>query len=97
MLKLFMSVYFLHSFFLHIFLYSRGFYWACYATGLGATLHELGHTFDLGHTKGGIMGRGFDDIYKYFIIDMFYYDNLYQKEHNPFYFVSSFVKFSLFY
>ncbi|KAF8792287.1 putative zinc metalloproteinase-like protein [Argiope bruennichi] len=62
---------------------NRGWYWACYSTGLGATLHELGHTFDLGHTNGGIMGRGFDDIHKYFIIDMFYHDHLFQKDHNP--------------
>ncbi|GIY43922.1 uncharacterized protein CDAR_611151 [Caerostris darwini] len=64
---------------------NRGWYWACYSTGLGSTLHELGHTFDLGHTNGGIMGRGFDDIHKYFIVDMFYHDHLFQKEHNPHY------------
>ncbi|XP_042911348.1 uncharacterized protein, partial [Parasteatoda tepidariorum] len=64
---------------------NRGFYWACYSTGLGAALHELGHTFDLGHTHGGIMGRGFDDIHKYFIIDMFYKNHIFQQEHNPYY------------
>ncbi|GFR26537.1 putative zinc metalloproteinase C607.06c [Trichonephila clavata] len=64
---------------------NRGWYWACYSTGLGAALHELGHTFDLGHTTGGIMGRGFDDIHKYFIVDMFYHDHIFQKEHNPYY------------
>ncbi|GFS72203.1 putative zinc metalloproteinase C607.06c [Nephila pilipes] len=68
---------------------NRGWYWACYSTGLGATLHELGHTFDLGHTNGGIMGRGFDDIHKYFIVDMFYHDHIFQKEHNPYYQKSS--------
>ncbi|XP_035232882.1 putative zinc metalloproteinase YIL108W isoform X2 [Stegodyphus dumicola] len=68
---------------------NRGWYWACYSTGLGATLHELGHTFDLGHTKSGIMGRGFDDIYKYFIVDMFYHDHMFQKLYNPYYQVSS--------
>ncbi|CAL1292396.1 unnamed protein product [Larinioides sclopetarius] len=68
---------------------NRGWYWACYSTGLGATLHELGHIFDLGHTNGGIMGRGFDDIHKYFIIDMFYHDHLFQKDHNPHYQQSS--------
>ena len=41
---------------------SRGFYWANYATGLGASMHELGHCFDLAHTPKGIMGRGFDDM-----------------------------------
>lgn len=25
-------------------------------------MHELGHCFDLAHTPGGIMGRGFDDF-----------------------------------
>lgn len=40
----------------------RGSYWANYATGLGASMHELGHCFDLAHTPGGIMGRGFDDF-----------------------------------
>ncbi|XP_013379649.1 putative zinc metalloproteinase C607.06c [Lingula anatina] len=46
----------------------RGFYWANYATGLGASLHELGHTFDLAHTNTGIMGRGFDDLNKVFTL-----------------------------
>ncbi|UYV71596.1 hypothetical protein LAZ67_8003816 [Cordylochernes scorpioides] len=45
---------------------NRGFYWACYSTGLGALLHELGHTFDLGHTATGIMCRG-DNIYLAFL------------------------------
>lgn len=40
----------------------RGTYWANYATGLGASMHELGHCFDLAHTPKGIMGRGFDDM-----------------------------------
>ena len=42
----------------------REYYWANYATGLGASLHELGHTFDLAHTPTGIMARGFDDLHK---------------------------------
>ncbi|XP_067144270.1 uncharacterized protein [Centruroides vittatus] len=41
-------------------------YWACYSTGIGATLHELGHTFDLGHSPDGIMGHGFNNINKFF-------------------------------
>lgn len=45
-----------------IFVLSRGSYWANYATGLGASMHELGHCFDLAHTPSGIMGRGFDDF-----------------------------------
>lgn len=40
----------------------RGTYWANYATGLGASIHELGHCFDLAHTPKGIMARGFDDM-----------------------------------
>jgi Putative peptidase family len=38
----------------------RGTFGGCYSTTLGAVLHELCHTFDLGHTRKGIMGRGFD-------------------------------------
>lgn len=40
----------------------RGTHWANFATGIGAFLHELGHTFGLGHATTGIMGRGFDDM-----------------------------------
>ncbi|KAH9525798.1 hypothetical protein Btru_002388 [Bulinus truncatus] len=46
----------------------REYYWANYATGLGASLHELGHTFDLAHTPSGIMARGFDDLHKVFTV-----------------------------
>ncbi|XP_057667517.1 uncharacterized protein LOC130900725 [Diorhabda carinulata] len=44
----------------------RGTLGACFSTTLGSVLHELLHTFDLGHTEEGIMGRGFDNIYKVF-------------------------------
>lgn len=45
----------------------RGDWGGCFATTLGAALHELSHTFDLGHTQEGIMGRGFDDIQNVFL------------------------------
>ncbi|KAJ8944540.1 hypothetical protein NQ318_009703 [Aromia moschata] len=44
----------------------RGTVGACFSTTLGSVLHELCHTFDLGHTEDGIMARGFDNIYKVF-------------------------------
>ncbi|KAJ8917690.1 hypothetical protein NQ315_005137 [Exocentrus adspersus] len=44
----------------------RGTVGACFSTTLGSVLHELYHTFDLGHTEDGIMSRGFDNIYKVF-------------------------------
>lgn len=47
----------------------RGTLGACFSTTLGGVLHELCHTFDLGHTKDGIMGRGFDDVWKVFTLD----------------------------
>ncbi|KAF0687233.1 Aste57867_20995 [Aphanomyces stellatus] len=40
----------------------RGTYAANYSTGIGAVLHELGHTLGLGHASHGIMARGFDDM-----------------------------------
>ncbi|TMW63319.1 hypothetical protein Poli38472_002260 [Pythium oligandrum] len=40
----------------------RGTFWANFSTGIGAFIHELGHTFGLGHSTTGIMGRGFDDM-----------------------------------
>lgn len=45
-----------------LFYFYRGTYGGCFATTLGAVCHELGHTFDLGHTPDGIMGRGFDNV-----------------------------------
>ncbi|XP_071454117.1 uncharacterized protein [Hetaerina americana] len=46
----------------------RGTYGGCFATAVGSVCHELGHTFDLGHTQNGIMGRGFHHIQKIFIL-----------------------------
>lgn len=46
----------------------RGTLAGCFATTLGSVFHELGHTFDLGHTKDGIMGRGFDSIDRVFVV-----------------------------
>lgn len=43
-------------------IFFRGTYGGCFSTTLGSVCHELGHTFDLGHSKDGIMGRGFDNI-----------------------------------
>lgn len=45
----------------------RGTHAGCFATTLGSVLHELGHTFDLGHTRDGIMGRGFDYVDRVFV------------------------------
>lgn len=44
----------------------RSTYGSCYGTHLGSVLHELGHTFDLGHTTHGIMSRGFEDFNLFF-------------------------------
>uniref|UniRef100_T1J1B6 3-hydroxyacyl-CoA dehydrogenase type-2 n=1 Tax=Strigamia maritima TaxID=126957 RepID=T1J1B6_STRMM len=55
---------------------NRGSYWACYTTSLGATLHELGHTFNLVHNETGIMARGFDDINKFFILPQLLNDEM---------------------
>ncbi|KAK6625505.1 hypothetical protein RUM43_005804 [Polyplax serrata] len=46
----------------------RGTYGSCFSTTLGSVCHELGHAFDLGHSKKGIMGRGFDNINLVFTI-----------------------------
>lgn len=47
----------------------RGTKGACFATTLGSVCHELCHTFDLGHTEFGVMGRGFDNIDKEFVFE----------------------------
>ncbi|XP_066246517.1 uncharacterized protein [Euwallacea similis] len=47
----------------------RGTRGGCFSTTVGSALHELYHTFDLGHTENGVMGRGFDNINKFFVAD----------------------------
>lgn len=46
----------------------RGTFWANFSTGIGAFIHELGHTFGLGHSTSGIMSRGFDDMNRLFTV-----------------------------
>lgn len=46
---------------------SRGTLAGCFATTLGSFVHELGHTFDLGHAKHGIMSRDFDSVDEFFV------------------------------
>lgn len=41
----------------------------CWATSLGSLCHEIGHIFNLGHTKVGIMGGGFDFAGNMFTVD----------------------------
>lgn len=50
---------------------NRGTYWANYATGVGATLHELGHTLSLPHPANGegVMYRGFDAFNRTFMME----------------------------
>lgn len=47
----------------------RGTYGGCYASTLGATCHEMGHIFGLGHTSHGIMGTEFHSIHHMFLED----------------------------
>lgn len=42
-------------------------YAGCYSTTLGSLCHELCHTFDLGHTFTGIMGKDFDFVGRFFL------------------------------
>lgn len=45
----------------------RGTYCGAFATSLGSTAHEMGHIFNLGHTRSGLMSRGFDNAHLLFI------------------------------
>ncbi|XP_034251402.1 putative zinc metalloproteinase YIL108W [Thrips palmi] len=45
----------------------RGTYGGCYASTLGATCHEMGHIFGLGHTIHGIMGTEYHFIHQMFL------------------------------
>jgi hypothetical protein len=49
----------------------RGTYWANYATGLGASMHEIGHTLSLPHPvdPSTVMGRGFDHVNRTFMME----------------------------
>lgn len=49
--------------------YFRGTRGHCFSTTLGSALHELCHTFGLGHTQNGIMGRGFHNISDFFLLE----------------------------
>jgi hypothetical protein len=46
-------------------------YWANFATGLGACLHELGHTLSLPHPASGrgVMAREFDHVNRLFMLE----------------------------
>lgn len=47
----------------------------CFATSLGTLIHELCHTFDLAHTKTGLMGTDIDYTHRFFLAQSFT-DNL---------------------
>ena len=60
----------------------RGTWGASYGTHLGSVLHELAHTFDLGHTPHGIMARGFEDLHLFFTSTKLKCDYLSQSPHH---------------
>lgn len=39
----------------------------CFASTLGASMHELAHTFNLGHSDLGIMERAFHQVDRFFL------------------------------
>ena len=45
-----------------------GTFGGCYSNTFGALAHELGHVFDLGHSKFGIMSSAYRDIEKFFLV-----------------------------
>ncbi|KAJ6634904.1 putative zinc metalloproteinase, partial [Pseudolycoriella hygida] len=47
---------------------SRRTFGGCFATTLGSVCHEVGHIFDLGHSRNGIMGSGFDFVDRVFTV-----------------------------
>lgn len=47
---------------------SRRTFGGCFATTLGSVCHEIGHIFDLGHSRCGIMGNGFDFVNRVFTV-----------------------------
>lgn len=47
---------------------SRKTFGGCFATTLGSVCHEVGHIFDLGHSRGGIMGNGLDFVNRVFTV-----------------------------
>lgn len=53
-------------------LFYRGTLGGCYATSLGAALHEIGHIFDLVHSDCGIMARGFNELDLFFTVGNFH-------------------------
>eukprot|EP00095_Tigriopus_kingsejongensis_P012154 maker-scaffold481_size160081-snap-gene-0.15 protein:Tk12154 transcript:maker-scaffold481_size160081-snap-gene-0.15-mRNA-1 annotation:"zinc metalloproteinase" len=46
----------------------RGTIGGCFASSLGAIIHEVGHCLELEHTQDGIMARGFDDLDFFFSV-----------------------------
>ncbi len=60
-----------------MFVADRGTLGGCYATTLGAALHEMGHVFDLVHSDFGVMARGFEEL------DIFFTVGNPQPRHQP--------------
>lgn len=46
-------------------------YGGCFASSLGALVHEMGHIFDLAHTETGLMGNDIDYIHRFFLSENF--------------------------